>query len=61
MTETSAGARWPWLRGSFATTCNWYERGDGDREEEGAKWRQQRGGTQQFAGLHLKSWISGQG
>jgi hypothetical protein len=39
MTKTSGGARRPWLRGSYATARNRYERGDGDREEEGEKWR----------------------
>jgi hypothetical protein len=39
-TETSGGARQPWLRGSFAMMRNQYERGDKDHEEEGEKWRQ---------------------
>jgi hypothetical protein len=36
-TETSAGARRPWLRRSFAMERNQYKRGDGDCEEEGEK------------------------
>jgi hypothetical protein len=39
MTETNAGVRRPWLGGSFVEVRNQCERGDGDREEEGEKWR----------------------
>jgi hypothetical protein len=39
MTEIGAGAMWPWLGGSFATSMNQCELGDGDHEVDGEKWR----------------------